>query len=194
MKRASLEKQTITALLGLLLVPAISIAAHPTKAATRDDQINIIGHLPLTNTSVTSMKTSKHWRHQYLELQDPLHHMITVVDVTDAAHPGIVKQLGLPAGSANSSVAVLVGDVALLQGTDSWPQASRVSSVSVVSFTNPDHLQTIRTFNHVRAIRTDEDRGLIYLVNTHGLWVLQERPATDQKLQAEYTKYVLYDH
>ncbi|HTS68053.1 MAG TPA: hypothetical protein VMO17_03645 [Terriglobia bacterium] len=182
--------------LGLLLVPALALAApsRATQSPAPGDQIDVIGHLDLANSTVTQMKTSEHWRHQFLELQDPAHRTITLVDVTDAVHPVIVKQLDLPAGAENSTLDILVGDVALLQGNSAQPAAQEASSVSVVSFADPEHPKTVRTFNHVSALHTDQGRGLIYLANRHGLWILHQQAAPDKQLEDAYSKYVLYYH
>ena len=40
----------------------------------------------------------------------------------------------------------------------------------------------------------DSSRGLIYLANTEGLWVLRPVPATDTELEKEYEEYILYSH
>jgi hypothetical protein len=39
----------------------------------------------------------------------------------------------------------------------------------------------------------DTSRGLIYLVNSDGLWVLRLEPAADIQLQKAYEHYVLYN-
>jgi len=116
------------------------------------------------------------------------------VDVTHAIHPVIVKQLCLPAAPGNTSLAVLVGDVALLTGTDTRSADVHVNSVSVVSFADSDHPKTVREFTKVSAFRIDEGRGLIYVVNDNGLWILRQKPAPDKELEREYAKYVLYSH
>jgi hypothetical protein len=184
------------AVLGLLLIPG-SILAHAVrtdKHAIPFDSIDVIGHLDLTNKSVTRLATSEHWRREFLELQDPTHRMLTLVDVTDVAHPAVVKQLHLPRGAANSNLAAMVGDVGLLAGTSAPPAIPQTSFVSVVSFTDPNHPATVRKFNDVTAFRMDEGRGLIYLVNQKGLWILREKPAPDRALERAYANYVLYNH
>ena len=195
MKRHYVEQVTLGTVLGLLLIPG-SILAHALRSdkhAIPSDSIDVIGHLNLTNASVTRLATSEHWRRELLELQDPTHRTLTLVDVTDAAHPAVVKQLHLPRGAANSNLADMVGNVGLLTGTSAPFATSQVHSVSVVSFTDPNHPATVRKFNGVTAFRMDEGRGLIYLVNQEGLWILREKPAPDQALEQAYSHYVMYD-
>ncbi len=196
MKKVCFEQVLLGATLGLLLLPAMIFAraVRGDSHATAADSIDVIGHLALTNASVTSLKTSLHWRRQFLQIQDSTHRMLTLVDVTDATHPAVVKQLHLPTEPGDCTLAVLVGDVALMTGTDTRSPETRISSVSVVSFADPDHPATVRKFKNVSAFRTDEGRGLIYHVDEEGLWILREKPAPDEELEREYGRYVLYSH
>jgi hypothetical protein len=195
MKKVCFEQVVARAALVLLLFSATTFArvVREGKQATASDSIDVIGHLVLANASVTSLKTSEHWRRQFLELQDPTHRMLTLVDVTDATHPVMVKQLRLPAEPGECSLAVMVGDVALLTGTDTRPPETPISMVSVVSFADPEHPATVRKFSNVSAFRMDEGRGLVYLVDKDGLWILREKPAPDKELEAEYTHFVMYN-
>jgi hypothetical protein len=106
MNKNQFERLRWRAALGLLLIPAAAFAAatHQRRSAIPADRIEVIAHLALDHTSVTNVKTSEHWRRQFLELQDPTRRLVTLVDVTDAAHPAIVKELRLPAGAADSTV------------------------------------------------------------------------------------------
>lgn len=182
----------------LLFVPAMAI---PVAAARRSkkhdvpaDRINVIGHLALANASITNLKSSEHWQKTFLELQDPTHGTLTVVDITDPTHPVIAKQLRLPSGAENESLSVLVGDAGLLTVTQTSPTATHPTSVSVVNFADSARPKIVRTFNNVTAYQIDEGRGLIYLVNNDGLWILQKDPAPDTKLEESYAKYIVYNH
>jgi hypothetical protein len=195
MKKVCLEQLFLGATLALLLLPTMIFAGAVRKdrKAIPSDNIDVIGHLVLPNASVTNLKTSEHQSRQFLQLQDTKHRTLMLVDVTDAAHPAIIKQLHLPTELADSTLAVLVGDIALV--TDTQSPEVHISSASLVNFADPDHPSTVRKFNNVSAIRTDEGRGLIYLVDKDGLWILREKLAPeDKELEQEYTRYVFYSH
>ena len=72
MKKVCSEQVFLGATLGLLLLPALTFAraVREDNHATAADSIDVIGHLPLTNASITSLKTFVHWRRQFLQLQD----------------------------------------------------------------------------------------------------------------------------
>jgi len=178
---------------GATLVP-LTEAGNTKKQAAPVDSIDVVGHLDLPETSVTALTTSEHWRHEFVQLQDPTHGVVTVVDVTDPSHPSIVKRLRLPEQLAQYSVAVLLGDAALLTRTKLPSAVPQPDSVSFVSFADPDHPRIVRQFDNVSAIRIHRERGLIYLANPDGLWILRQNPAPDQELESEYARYILYYH
>jgi hypothetical protein len=65
--------------------------------------------------------------------------------------------------------------------------------VTILSFADPEHPAVARQFLGVTSMLKDTSRGLIYLVNSDGLWVLRVEPAADIELQKEYEHYVLYN-
>jgi len=194
MRKVRIAQILVRPVLALLLLPATFFArvVREDKSASPADSIDVIGHLDLANASVTNLKTSEHRGRHFLQLQDSTRGMLTLVDVTDASRPAVAKQFHLPKEPGECTLTVLVGDVALMTGTETRSPETRISSVSVVNFADPDHPATVRKFNNVSALRTDEGRGLIYLVNQDGLWILQERPASDKELEREYSDYVQY--
>jgi hypothetical protein len=194
MKRSHFEQVLLAATAALLLLPEMVFAraVRQHKEAVPTDNIVVIGHIALPNATVSSLKTSEHRRKQLLQLQDTKHRTLMLVDVTDASHPAVVKQFQLPAEPAASTFAALAGDVALV--TDTQTPEVHISSAAVVDFADPAHPATVRKFNDVSALRTDEGRGLIYLVDKDGLWILQEKSAADKQLEQEYSRYVFYSH
>jgi len=195
MKISCRDQVILGATLALLLLPAMTFPGPVRKErkAIPGDNIEVIGHLALPNVSAASLRTSEHQRRRFLQIQDTKRRTLMLVDVTEPAHPTIAKQLHLPAELADCTLAVLVGDVALV--TDTQSPELRISSAAVVDFVDPDHPATVRKFNNVSAFRTDEERGLIYLMDKDGLWILREKAAPeDKELEQEYTRYVFYSH
>ena len=195
MKKVCSEQAFLGATLALLLLPAMIFAGavHKDRKAIPGDNIDVIGHLALPNASVTNLKTSEHQSRQFLQLQDTKHRTLMLVDVTDALVPLSSNNSIFPEELADCTLAVLVGDIALV--TDTQSAEVHINSASVVNFADPDHPSTVRKFNNVSALRTDEGRGLIYLVDKDGLWILRERLAPeDKEIEQEYTRYVFYSH
>jgi hypothetical protein len=46
----------------------------------------------------------------------------------------------------------------------------------------------------VTAVGRDDHRGLIYIANPDGVWILQQRLAEDPEVERAYEHHVIYDH
>ena len=104
--------------------------------------------------------------------------------MTDPAKPRFDKQFKLPEPLDSVNLEALVGSTALLAGQSSQPAATVTPrSISIVSFADPANPRLVRQFANVTAIRVDPERGLIYLVNSDGLWVLRQHPARNLDLE-----------
>ena len=65
-------------------------------------------------------------------------------------------------------------------------------TVQIISFADPAHPTVTREFNGVTAIGRDNQRGLVFLANSDGIWILREHLAEDPTVVQAYTDYVLY--
>jgi hypothetical protein len=178
----------------LLAAPAVMcflVLAGPLTAAqpSGQDSIDVVGHLALPGVTVSAIQSSTHWARTLLELTDDQHRILTVVDVTDPAHPKEVKTVTLPAQPGNTDVEAMTGNTALL--TENAQAAKAPEAVSIVNFNDPSHPAIVRKFDSVSAIRK-ELGGTIYLTNTDGLWILRQNEAPDKNLEASYRDYILY--
>jgi hypothetical protein len=164
----------------------------PAKPALpNNDQIEVIGHIAFDGTGVTQVMTGEHWRRNYLYLNSP--EKITVVDVTRGGRPSIASEYhhqALPATVAQ--VQVIVGNAALL--ADTRPETNVPHLISVMSFADPARPTVVRQFTKVTGYLNDSHRGLIYVVNNEGLWILHEPPARDLELEEQYAHDVIYNH
>jgi hypothetical protein len=166
---------------------ALARKATVKDAPQNNDQIEVIGHIPFDGTGVTQVTTGEHWRKNYLYLNSA--DKITVVDVTNGARPGITSEYrhSLPA----AQVQVIVGSAALL--ADTQPATHVPSSISIMSFANPAEPRVVRQFTKVTGFLIDSHRGLIYIVNNEGLWILNEKPARDLELEKQYDHELMYN-
>jgi hypothetical protein len=159
-----------------------------TKAVQDNDQIEVIGHIALDGTGVTQVTTGEHWRKNYLYLNSA--GKITVVDVTNGGKPSITSEYrhSFPGAQAE----VVVGDTALL--ADPQPAPHVPSSISIMNFADPAEPKVVRQFTKVTGFLIDSHRGLIYVVNNEGLWILLEKPARDLELEKQYEHELMYNH
>ncbi len=155
-------------------------------APQNNDQIEVISHIPFDGAGVTQLTTGEHWRRNYLYLNSA--GKITVVDVTNGARPSITSEYHhTPA----AQVQVVVGSAALLG--DTQPATHVPSSISVMSFANPAEPTVVRQFTKVTGFLIDSRRGLIYIVNNEGLWILNEKPGRDLELEKQYDHELMYN-
>ncbi len=145
----------------------------------------VIAHLALSGASPRQMFLQQAGRKQYLYLQQPAQEALTVVDVTKPTKPKIVSHVlgenltlvssGLAiAEKPNNSAAVdasrTTGGAEGARGGGSVSESVRVLDVS-----DPAHPRTVQTFRGVTSVLPDDARGLIYVANVEGIWILSHQ-------------------
>ena len=60
-----------------------------------------------------------------------------------------------------------------------------------MSFADPQHPTVQQEFANVSAFARDENRGLIFLANPQGVWILHEKLAMDPSLEREWEHMAL---
>jgi hypothetical protein len=180
-------------ILGIVLLSSVLGFASSEKSPA-PDRISVIGHVPLRGPA-TELAVASHWRKDFLYVIYGPTGPVTVFDVTNPAAPVAVSQLEVPKQAVGGEVNAIVGTAAVV--TTSPNQAStpvKTRTVTVLSFADPERPVVTRQFSGVTAILKDPHRGLIYLTNGEGLWLLQGQPGADKELEQEYDHYVLYSH
>ena len=71
----------------------------------KQDAIELIGSLEMQNADVQQIQTAAHHGHAFVYLSDAGKRSVTVVDVTDAAHPAITRKLTMPQNSGSEESA-----------------------------------------------------------------------------------------
>jgi hypothetical protein len=84
---------------------------------------------------------------------------------------------------------MVVGSAALL--ADTQPATHVPRSISIMSFATP--AAVVRQFMKVTGFLIDSHRGLIYIVNNEGLWILNEKPGRDLELEKQYDHELMYN-
>jgi hypothetical protein len=179
-------------IVGLLIsgAPRAQARKSPKTSAPNNDQIEVIGHIAFDGTGVTQVMTGEHWRRNYLYLNSA--DKIIVVDVTRGGQPSIASEYHHALPATEAQVQVILGNAALL--ADARPEANIPHLISVMSFADPAKPKVVRQFSKVTGFLNDSHRGLIYVVNNEGLWILHEQPARDLELEEQYAHDVIYNH
>ena len=180
-------------ILGIVLLSSILGLASEEKTPA-PDRISVIAHVQL-KAAATQLAAASHWRKSFLYVIGGPAGPVTVFDVSNPGAPVAVSQLEVPKEAVGGEVNSVFGTAAVVTTSPNEPPGPpKRRTVTVLSFADPERPVVIRQFSGVTAVLKDPQRGLIYLTNGDGLWVLQGQPGPDKELEQEYDHYVLYSH
>ncbi len=183
-------------ILGLLVFSAAAQSkTKKTKPAPKapQDEIAVVAHIPLLNGPVSRFLTTQHYSSTYLYAEHDSGRSITLIDVTKAAKPAVLADMAYAPGASGSLFAVS-GTAALVSAEQSSMQAAAPQTIRIMDFSDPLHPKVGREFTGVTAISRDERRGLIFLANNEGIWILLQSLAEDPEVEKAYAHHVIYDH
>jgi hypothetical protein len=155
-------------------------SAPPILANTKPTEVpaKVIAHLALKDAPGNEMLLQSKGDKQYLYVQKASKQGFTLIDVTKPVLPTLVNQSD-KSGDATAGKLEIVGpDVALAEVPDKNSKGvirnsdSPTETVRILDLSDPAHPKVIQTFTGVTSILQDPNRGLIYLANNDGLWIL----------------------
>ncbi|HUA60063.1 MAG TPA: hypothetical protein VML19_14990 [Verrucomicrobiae bacterium] len=159
------------------------------------DSIEVVGHIPLAGGPVCRFITTQHYSSYYLYAEHEGGRNLTLIDVTRAARPVVLAEVPYPAAGGSASLFAVAGTAALVtDAADGVAAMPKGQTLRIMDFSDPLHPKVAREFTSVTSMSRDERRGLIFLANGEGIWILHQTYAEDPKVQEEYAKHVMYDH
>ncbi len=186
-----------------VLIAAASLAVSAAQAKGKkpkpapnepQDEIQVVGHIPLTGGAVTHFIVTQHYSSSYLYAEHG-GGQLTLLDVTHTAHPVVVAELPAALTDASANLYAVAGTAALVtDGVETPTPVAKGQTVRVMDFSDPLHPKVAREFKEVTAMTRDDRRGLIFVANNEGIWILHQSYAEDPKVQEEYARHVMYDH
>ncbi len=154
------------------------------------DQIEVVGHIPLNGVTVSRFMATEHYSSHYLYAEHP-DGKATLIDITKTNQPAVLSDVAYPPGS--SSLALVAGTSVLVSNErDPEAKTNAPQNVKIMDLSDPEHPRVAREFNGVTAISRDDNRGLIFLANAEGVWILRKHLAEDPEVQRAYEDYVIY--
>ena len=167
----------------LLLLSAAVAACVPAAFAnnTKPTEVpaKVIAHLPLKEAPGNEMLLQNKGEHQYLYVQKSSKQGFMVVEVTKPSMPGLIETSAASNEATSGKLEMAGPDVALAEVPDKSAKGvihssdSPTETVKILDLTDPAHPKVIQTFTGVTSILQDPGRGLIYLTNNDGLWILR---------------------
>ena len=156
------------------------------------DQIEVVGHIPVTNGPVRRFLATQHYSSYYLYAEHEGGAQVTLIDVTKTDHPAVLADVAYMPSKARGSVAVVAGTAALVSSDASSSTALPPQTFRIMDFSDPKNPKLAREFAGVTAISRDDKRGLIFLANPEGIWILAQNLAEDPEVKRAYEYYVIY--
>jgi hypothetical protein len=139
----------------------------------------VIAHLPLKETPGSEMLLQNRGDHQYLYVQKSNKQGFMVVEVTKPSLPALVAVSGSINDAPAGKLEMVGPDIGLAEVPDKNSKGlirsadSPTETVKLLDLSDPAHPKVIQTFTGVTSTLQDPGRGLIYLTNSEGLWVLR---------------------
>lgn len=138
----------------------------------------VIAHLSLEDGPGTQMLLQSKDDKKYLYVQKASKDGFMIVDVTTPQRPTVVKTSAAASNATAGKLEMAGSNLALavvpdknakgvLRNTDNPTQ-----TVNILDMADPTHPKVVQTFKHVTSILQDPGRGLIFLANNQGLWIL----------------------
>jgi|ERR1700722_1464308 len=161
--------------IGIFAAPSMFAKAKEKKSAVSN--LGVIAHVQLDGGSAMHMVLMKKNGKEYLYLPLTSSSGVCVFDVTTPAAPRKLERFA-GVGGEQAADFQLVGDTLAVssrgrEAISSLGAAPR--SVTILNMTDPTNPQSIQTFAGVTSIVADNARGLIYLSNDEGLWIVQAK-------------------
>lgn len=174
-----------------LMLP-LSVSAKDKKVkAPPSDAIEVVAHITAGPGVVRRFLITDHYSSHYLYAEHDAGSSVTLIDVTRPSQPSVLAELAYPAAADSL---VVVSGTAALATSSAAAQAATPQTIRILDFSDPQHPKVSHEFAGVTAINRDDRRGLIFLANAEGVWVLHQTRAEDPEVEKAYAHHVLYDH
>jgi len=186
---------SVLLLVGLMtFVPFSSARNKKAKAvpSAAKDQIEVAAHLPMTGGPVRRFLTTEHYSSSYLYAEHD-GGKLTLIDVTKADRPAVLADAAYAPADASGSLAAVAGTAALVSSEPAGSSStSTPQTLKIMDFSDPQNPKVAREFTGVTAMTRDAGRGLIFVANVEGIWILRQHLATDPDVEKAYANYVIY--
>jgi len=179
----------------IALSPAAQSKEKKKNSPVKDpqDAIEVVGHIPPADGPVTRFFTTQHYSRSYLYVEHEDGKNVTLVDVSDPAQPSVLAEIPSTAKGGSTSLLAVTGTAALVTDYGANESASVPQTMRVMDFSDPRHPKVAREFSGVTAISRDDRRGLIFLADPDGIWILHQSFAEDPQAEKDFEHRLLYD-
>jgi len=181
---------TLAATLLLLSTALEARTKKVAKVKEPQDEIEVVGHIPLAGGPVRRFLATQHFSSHYLYAEHDSGSNVTLIDVSRIARPTVLGEVAVPFTGRLDTVA---GTAAMMtEGDANAVAASAPRKIRILNLSDPQHPVVARECTGVTATSRDEHRGLIFIANPEGIWILHQKFADDPELDKAYAHQVVY--
>ncbi len=180
-----------------MLAPSVSARNKNPKAQPQapKDEIEVVGHIPLSGGPVRRFLATQHYSSYYLYAEHDAGKIVTLIDVTKTNQPSVLADVAYDPNSGSGSLSLVAGTAALVTSEPATPTAPpSPQTIRIMDFSDPQNPKIAREFTGVTAMSRDERRGLVFVANADGIWILRQHFALDPEVEKAYANYVVYSH
>jgi hypothetical protein len=177
------------------LSPAAQSESIKAKADEKapQDEIEVVGYVPLTGGPVRRLLPTEHYSSYYLYAERDAGKGVTLIDVTKATQPFVSAEIAYPSKLGLTGLLTVAGTAALITDGQEAATAVRQQTIRIIDFSESRNPKVVREFTGVTATSLDGRRGLIFVANTEGVWILHQNLAEDPEIGMAYAHRLLYD-
>jgi len=176
-----------------LVTILVNLASGKDKKPKADpkDEIEVLGHVAIADGPVSRFISTTHYSSLYLYAEHP-DGKLTLIDVTNANQPAVLAEAASAPGGTSGSLSAVAGTAALVSSEPAATSSATPQTMKIMDLSDPKNPKIAREFTRVTAVAKDAGRGLIFLANNEGIWILRQHYALDPEVERAYQYYVLY--
>jgi len=175
------------------MMAPLGYAKNKSPKADPKDEIEVVGHIPVAGGPVNRFVATQHYSSYYLYAERASGENVTLIDVTKASQPAILGEVAYTPGGGSGSLSAVAGTAALVSSQAATPvAAASPQTVKIMDLSDPQNPKVTREFTGITALSKDDSRGLIFVANADGIWILKQHFALDPEVQKAYEDYVIY--
>ncbi len=188
-------RQPIRMLLAAAVLVAPEVyAKDKTSKPDPKDTIEVVGHVSVSSSPVVRFESTQHYSSYYLYAEHGSGANVTLIDVTKAAHPVLLSDAPYTPDAKAQTLLVVAGTAALVDSDNSAASVTpKTQTLRIMDFSDAQHPKVAREFAGVTAVGRDDSRGLVFVANPDGIWILQKHLAEDPAVVKAYDDYILYN-
>src|ERR1700722_586305 len=136
---------TAMLLAGLVITPSVSAKNKKPKAPDPKDEIEVVGHIPLTGGPVRRFMATQHYSSYYLYAEHEAGGNVTLIDVTKTNKPAVLADVAYAPSSGSGSLTVVAGTAALVTNeTTNSGSTPAPKTVRIMDFSDPKNPKVAR--------------------------------------------------